>query len=608
MVSEVIGRYLPLKRAGREYMALCPFHKEKTPSFTINNEKGFYHCFGCGAHGDVINFVKEYEGVGYREAIEKLAQEVGMALPQPSEEARQQDETIRTLQDVTEAACGWFQQQLTAAENVHVRDYLADRGIAPATMERFRIGFAPENGDGFQRAMLAEGFSMEQLVDAGLMIQVEGRNPYARFRDRVIFPIRDRYSKVVAFGGRILPGNSNPNAPKYLNSPETELFHKGTMLFNFDLARRPAMEQRSVVLCEGYMDVIALDQAGIHHVMAPLGTAVTDQQLKQLWMVCDTPVICLDGDAAGERAMIRLAELALPLLSPGKSLKFCTLPAGHDPDSYVRSYGAQEFLAMTVSALGLADTLWQSVSGAGAKTPEERAGQEAQLLRFADTIQHPSVRTHYKSYLKQKFWAPAKKSSAMQRTTGVGITQRHLSPPLPLPHLPKESTGQRRQDSAVQLLRLALLYPSILTEAESEEWLARLQFEDTRYDQLKQQVITTVCSYSDIDRTMLGNVISSPDKNDAYQTIMEDLQHNMPRKFYEDEENQYLPEARRMWRQAYNAYYAAGILEEFRQAESDMASDMSQEKLTRLMELKQELEKIELERGKIYRETLEETG
>ena len=250
-VSSVVGARLPIKRHGREFQALCPFHKEKSPSFTINDEKGFYHCFGCGAHGDAIGFIKEYEGINYKEAIEKLAGELGLALPQPTREAVVQDKRRRSLQDVCELACRWFESQLAASGGFAARDYLEKRGLNADTIQRFRLGFAPDDRGAMARALMAEGVTQQELLAAGLLIQPDdaGREAYARFRGRIIFPIRDSASKVIAFGGRLL--GHHDNAPKYLNSPETELFHKGAMLYNFDLARRAARGEEARLLGKG---------------------------------------------------------------------------------------------------------------------------------------------------------------------------------------------------------------------------------------------------------------------------------------------------------------------------------------------------------------------
>jgi DNA primase len=415
-VSEVVGKAVSLRRAGREFHALCPFHKEKSPSFTVNDEKGFFHCFGCGAHGDVIGFTMDYEHLGYREAVERLAGISGLSVPKLTHAEVEKEKKAQSLQDVMETVTGWMQEQLEQTPEAEVaRRYLRERGLKEETIARFRIGYAPADRDALARAMQAKGISVAQLVEAGMLISVEDRSPYSRFRRRLMFPIRDRKSKVIAFGGRVLPGEPNADAPKYLNSPETPLFSKGRQLFNLDIARRAAFDAKQLIICEGYMDVIALAQAGVVHAVAPLGTAITPEQLQLCWQLVDEPTLCLDGDSAGQRAMARAMDLALPLLVPGKTLRVAVMPKGDDPDSLIRAAGREAFDAVVARAQPLATILWQQSMGGPAGTPEARAAQEQQLMLKVNQIKHPTVQHYYKQHVRDR----------LRMRFGIGMNTDH---------------------------------------------------------------------------------------------------------------------------------------------------------------------------------------
>ncbi len=321
-LADVVGRRVKLIRKGREHLGLCPFHTEKTPSFTVNEDKGFYHCFGCGAHGDVISFIQNTENLSFPEAVEQLAGMAGLAMPEETPEERARMQRQAGLAEAAEAAAHWFAARLRDAAGKAALGYLAERGVDDAALRRFRLGFAPDSREALKQALTGQGFTEAVLVEAGLLIQPEdGRPSYDRFRGRVIFPIADRKGRVVAFGGRILEGDG----PKYLNSPETPLFHKGRMLYNMDHAVPAARDGAEVVVAEGYMDVIALDRAGFHAAVAPLGTALTEDQIAALWKLSDEPVLCFDGDEAGGRAAARAADRALPLLRCGPASR-CASP------------------------------------------------------------------------------------------------------------------------------------------------------------------------------------------------------------------------------------------------------------------------------------------
>ena len=398
LLSGLIGKSVKLQRAGREWRACCPFHQEKTPSFYVNDEKGFYHCFGCGAHGDAIRFMTEAGGLPFMDAVKELAAQAGLEMPAMDPHAAERAERASGLHDVMTAAADWFAEQLGGISGAGARAYLDGRGITDATRKTFGLGFAPESRSKLKAALKSAGD--DALVEAGLLISVEGKAPYDRFRDRLMIPIRDPRGRVIAFGGRIIGAGE----PKYLNSPDTPLFDKGRTLYNLDRASPAARKAGRLVVVEGYMDVIALSQVGIGEVVAPLGTALTEAQLERLWRIVDVPVLCFDGDAAGQKAAIRAATRALPMLAPGRSLAFLTLPPGQDPDDLVRAGGAHAFETLLARPEVLVDRLWRSaVEAEPLATPEQRAGLRRRLNEIAQAIGDADVRAQYQAEFRTRF-------------------------------------------------------------------------------------------------------------------------------------------------------------------------------------------------------------
>src|SRR4051794_23460770 len=390
-VSEVVGRRVKLKRAGKEWKGLSPFQQEKSPSFTVNDQKGFYHDFSSGKHGDIISFLMETEGVGFTEAVERLASMAGLPLPAVTPDAARHEQRRKTLHDVMEIAAKYFQDTLASRNGAKARGYLADRAISPATQLQFRLGYASGERFALKEHLGAHGISSDDMVEAGLLVAADDIPvPYDRFRDRVIFPISDLAGRVVAFGGRAL----DKDAPaKYLNSPETPLFHKGAMLYNAASARQAAHGGAPVVVVEGYVDVIAMVTAGFAATVAPLGTALTEDQLALLWKMADEPVLCFDGDKAGQKAAWRAADMALPHLKPGKSLRFALLPEGQDPDDLARSGGRGAIEEVISAARGLADVIWsREIEGGTFATPERRAALEARIGELANSVRDEVVR------------------------------------------------------------------------------------------------------------------------------------------------------------------------------------------------------------------------
>jgi DNA primase len=378
MLSNLIGRTVPLKKAGNEYKACCPFHQEKTPSFWVNDQKGFYHCFGCSAHGDAIRWLTDARGMVFMDAVKQLAEETGLELPKPAPEEIARQERALGQHELMEAAVRYFQMSLTRQEGAGARNYLALRDVGDTAISEFGIGYAPEGRSNLKRAL--EGFSEEQLIEAGLLISVDEKEPYDRFRNRIMVPIRNPRGKTIAFGGRIL----GEGEPKYLNSPDTFLFDKSRVLFNLDRAAPASRQANRIIVVEGYFDVIGLDQGGIREAVAPMGTALTEHQIELLWRLVDEPVLCFDGDSAGRKAAERACHRAMPGLRPGKQLRVALLPAGKDPDDIVRERGRKGFEQVVEAALPLASYLYRSeLDKIDSSRPEQRANLRKNLEEVA---------------------------------------------------------------------------------------------------------------------------------------------------------------------------------------------------------------------------------
>ena len=398
-LSSLIGRTLPLKKSGHEHKACCPFHAEQTASFTVSDAKGFYHCFSCGAHGDAIRWLTDKGGLSFIDAVKQLADFAGVALPASDPAAAAREARRALLFEIMEAAAAWFVAQLASDAGDAARAYTVQRGLSAETLRDFGIGFAPASRSALLIALTR--FGTPALIEAGLVIAVEGKPAYDRFRGRLMIPIRDGRGRVIAFGGRIL----GEGEPKYLNSPETPLFDKGRTLFNLDRARIASRSAKRVLLVEGYLDVIALAQGRIGEAVAPLGTALSEHQLETLWSMTNIPTVCFDGDSAGQAASLRAAVRALPVMRGSQSLSFVTLPAGQDPDDLIREGGqaALEALLLTASQ-PLVDRLWTSELAAHAlDTPEARAGLRQRLTDHVRTIGDPDVRMQYAAEFRRRF-------------------------------------------------------------------------------------------------------------------------------------------------------------------------------------------------------------
>lgn len=490
-LADLVGKRVRLTRKGREYGGLCPFHNEKTPSFYVVEDKGFFHCFGCGAHGDAVGFVMRSENLDFIEAVERLAGVAGVQVPQQTPLEREKAQRQKTLLEALAAAARFYEERLWSPAGLRGREYLAGRGLDEETMRRFRLGWAGEDRNALRRALTPE-FPLPLLMEAGLLHASDyGGEPYDYFRERVIFPIGDRAGRVIAFGGRAL----GDQQPKYLNSPEHPLFEKGRVLYGLSAARVNAAKEAEAggpgaIVTEGYMDVIALHRAGFTTAVAPLGTALTENHLAELWRLAPEPVLCFDGDAAGQRAALRALHRALPLLKPGQSLRFVTLPPGDDPDSLIRNSGSLAFEQVLHAAKPLAEMLWRSeLDAKPITTPERRADLEHRLMAHAGNIADRTVQAEYRRFLRERLFAFGRTSPAGAKFSRKG-RQFPRAPASPLGALrgdaPPPPPAPRRRQREV-LIGLLLEHPFLVAEAHEE--IAALDFPEPELDRLRRAIL-----------------------------------------------------------------------------------------------------------------------
>jgi DNA primase len=507
---DTVGRRVKLVRKGKEHLGLCPFHNEKTPSFTVNEDKGFYHCFGCGAHGSVIDFVMETERLGFIEAVEQLAAQAGMAMPEQTPEEREAEKKRAGLAEAVDAAARWFADQLRGPEGVAARRYLTGRGLEEKEIGHFRLGFAPDSRAALKNVLTGQGFTEDVLVEAGLVIRPEdGRPAYDRFRGRVMFPIADRRGRVVAFGGRILEGDG----PKYLNSPETPLFHKGHMLYNLDRAGAAAREGAELIVAEGYMDVIALYRAGFEGAVAPLGTALTEDQIQALWRHAHEPILCFDGDEAGRRAAARAADRALPLLKPGKSLRFAMLPPGKDPDDLITSGGPAAMRGVLDHGRPLSTFVWeQELASKPVNTPERKADLQQRLRNRSRQILDPAVQDYYWSAFRERLYRNFRYSG---RPGGGRVRHGGFQSVDPGGRALVSAAGAPRRRQQVVLATL-LRHPVLADEFSDKLTGAEL---DPDLDKLLQALQKHLAAEPDLDAETLKRHLSQ----DGFATLIEAL-------------------------------------------------------------------------------------
>ncbi len=499
-VSEVVGRRVKLARHGREFTGLSPFNSEKTPSFTVNDAKGFFHCFSSGEHGDVFSFLMKTEGLSFPEAVEAVANLVGMDVPKATPEERHRAERAKGLREAVEMAAHYFETQLRLPIGQEAMAYLKRRGLAEPTIRRFRLGYAPADRMSLLAALRREGFDDDVSVEAGLARRGDDGHVFGYFKDRIIYTIADAQGRPIGFGARAL-GDAQP---KYLNSPEGPLFHKGETLYGLDLAREPAHKAGEIIVVEGYMDTIALAEAGFPNVVAPLGTAVTETQIKRLWRIAAAPVLCMDGDTAGRRAAGRAALRALPILEPGRTLKFALLNGGQDPDDLLRADGPTAIRAAIEKTVNLVDIVWQdALAEIDPRQPEERAALDKRLHDLAREVADPTVRHHmteeFRARLRGLFQPPRGPASSSSRFPGRFPDRRGKSQPSPTkfrhPASPAGAVGTELREARV-------LYGCCLRPELAEpltERLGLILFTDGELDRLRRALVEVLANEPAID-------------------------------------------------------------------------------------------------------------
>jgi len=519
-LSAVIAPSVKLIKAGREFKACCPFHNEKSPSFTVNDEKGFYHCFGCGAHGDAFRFLTDHRGLQFMDAVKELAGKAGMEIPAPDPRDRERQERSAGLHDVMAAAQKWFAEQLNGVDGGEARSYLTNRGIDAKVIKRFGIGFAPDARGRLKAAL--KDLGEDKLIETGMLIKPDesDKASYDRFRGRVMIPIRDARGRVIAFGGRILGSGE----PKYLNSPDTPLFDKGRTLYNLDLAGPASRQARRLIVVEGYMDVIALDRAGISEVVAPNGTAVTEAQLERMWRLDGQPICCFDGDAAGQKAAVRAAQRALPHLAPERTLRFIALPAGQDPDDLVRSGGREAIEALLAAPEPLVERLWRhEVDAAPLDTPEARAGLKQRLMEHAQAIGDPNVRQLYRDEWLRKFDALVRPQTAHGRSLYPRRDWKkqggRFVPPPPPASAAARAIGSAGIDktTARALVLGHAFYPDAI--GDHVEALAALPIADKAASTLRDRMVDLIMSGQMLDRPQLTTILAAEETAAAWRDV-----------------------------------------------------------------------------------------
>jgi len=484
-LSQVVGRKVmwdarKSNQGKGDMWAPCPFHQEKSASFHVDDRKGFYYCFGCHAKGDALSFIRETENVGFMEAVEILAREAGMTMPVHDPEAQHKADRRTQLIAVMEQAVQFYRLQMNTGQAGEARAYMARRGMDAAALERWQIGFAPPGWQALWDALRAKGVAEDLILECGLAkASAKGKQPYDVFRHRIMFPIRDAQGRAIAFGGRAMDPEDKA---KYLNSPETPLFDKGRSLYNFAAAREAAGKGGPLIVAEGYMDVIALSEAGFPATVAPLGTAVTENQLRLMWRISDEPVIALDGDTAGLRAAMRVIDVALPLLEAGKGLRFCLMPPGLDPDDLLRAQGAGAMRRLLHEARPMVDLLWQrETEGSTYDSPERRAALDKSLRAAIGRIADPHIRTHYEKAIKEKSWA-------LFNPRGTGARGRVWQPKgAPQPASPTTRASLLAQGNSTMdemlheavILAVLMIHPGVVTQFEDA--IERLEFLDPEH-------------------------------------------------------------------------------------------------------------------------------
>ena len=538
-LSEIIGRKVKLARAGREFKGCCPFHKEKSPSFYINDDKQFYHCFGCGAHGDAVGFLMQHDNMSFIEAVEMLAAQAGMQVPEQTPQEVEKARKEKDIYSLMDAATNFFAAELDKPAQREAKKYLLDRGMSEDMMTSFRIGFAPADGQALRKHLKAKDYTEAQMIESGVLRKSDrGGDAYSFFRERIIFPVADRRGRIVAFGGRIMPeaakameAATGQKPPKYINSSDSPLFHKGRMLYGESHARTAATEGKPVIVVEGYMDVMACFQSGFRGAVAPLGTALTEEQIMSLWKMITAehkaPILCFDGDDAGRRAAARACERLLPLLKADHTALIAFLPQGQDPDSLLRGQGKAALQTVLDGAISLVDFVWsQNTAGRRLDAPEARAGLQKALDDETGRIADRTVQHYYKQVFQEKLFklfAPvqaAKNNRFDSRQSKDWQKKKERSITAPITRRPAPAGIHAAQ---VALLAAIINHPDIFDEVEED--LGSLQIDDKRLDGLRQAALAVLGGSEALDSQGLRNYLTEQGFAEEVELVLAQTAH-----------------------------------------------------------------------------------
>lgn len=602
-ISTIVGRRVTFDRKksnpGRgDHWACCPFHGEKSPSFHCEDRKGRYHCFGCGVSGDHFRFLTELEGLSFPEAVEQVAALAGVPMPARDAEAEKRDREQASLFDVMEMATVWFQDQLQAAGGSKARGYLRERGLSASTQQAFRLGYAPDSRNALKEYLASKSVTKDKIEACGLVVFGDDIPvSYDRFRDRVMFPIPDSKGRIIAFGGRAM---AKDVPAKYLNSPETELFHKGQVLFNYAKARKTAQEKGAVIAVEGYMDVIALAQAGFANAVAPLGTALTERQAELLWKMASEPVLCFDGDQAGIKAAWRAADLILPMLKPGKTMRFALLPDGKDPDDLVKTDGPDAFEAVLTEARPLIDILWtRETSGSTFDTPERRAELEQRLKDVTGRIQDESVRRHYGQDMRERlnaYFGQARRGQPGQPFERGGQQRQERGAPkgrLAVSDSLARSALVRGVKAQPSLREAAILLTGVHHPVLVEEEFAAFETLSLANAELKALHAAILDAHADQREPTREDVrakLEGMNKDSILATV--DGMVRRARLWVATEEAA-IDDAREAFRQALHLHHLSRTLhEELKSAEKALAEDATEENYARLIDVQSQMRSV----------------
>ena len=601
-LSELIGKRVRLTRAGREFKACCPFHNEKSPSFYVNDDKQFFHCFGCGAHGDIIGFTMRHDRLSFPEAIESLAGQAGLAVPRDTPVEREKFDAEKRLYQLMERASAFFEEQLFAPAGREALQYLQKRGLSEEAIRRFHLGYAPQDAQALIKKMVSEKFTLDDMLTLGLVKKHEERgDTYSFFRNRVMFPVGDRRGRTVAFGGRVM----GDGEPKYLNSPDHPLFHKGKLLYGQSRARAAIGQGQPLIVVEGYMDVIALVEAGYGGAVAPLGTALTEDQMAALWKLLpppDTrdpgrdysPLLCFDGDNAGLRAALRSMERALPLLTPSQTLRVAFMPEGQDPDDLLKQAGRSAMDGVLKQAKAMIDVIWDvTIAGRPMRTPEDRGNFIAAIKQRVGRIAHEGLRQLYQDDVQKRIhdlFRPAQQQTYGGTSKGSFAKGGKWRPPeSPAIMLSRRQPLDGRRLRERTLLAIMMNHPELFNDFGED--LALTSFENPAFDTLRQRIIDILSadSHEPLDATELYRHLSTGDGVESLAEILSEGTY-MHAGFARPDRN--VEQARQGWKSIWNKHLQEQLQADLQSASRRYAEDATDENLARLMALRGQIENM----------------